>query len=351
MNAVEGRLRQRIRSEGPIPFAFFMEEALYGEGGYYTRSELAIGPEGDFVTGSSFSLLFGEATARILQRLDGVLGRAADFLEAGYGSGDHLRAVLENVGGEAARRVWGWERRPPSLPVPARSLDDLEEIGEGSVDGLIFSYELFDALPVHRLVRRQAGLGELWVELGEDGSFRFVEGELSDAELSRLLPDSGASLEPGQIADLAPGWQPLYRQLAERLGRGLLVTFDYGFERERLLDSRVRYHGTLACYRHQRVHRDPFAQVGKQDLTAHVDFSALRAAGEEVGLQTIALTPQARWLGASGIFEGLAEAEPERRLEAMTLLDPGGMGEEIRVLVQGRGIDPAEVFDLAILTG
>ncbi len=99
------------------------------------------------------------------------------------------------------------------------------------------------------------------------------------------------------------------------------------------------------------MHRDPFAQVGEQDLTAHVDFSALRAVGEEVGLQTIALTPQARWLGASGIFEGLAEAEPERRLEAMTLLDPGGMGEEIRVLVQGRGIDPAEVFDLAILTG
>jgi SAM-dependent MidA family methyltransferase len=189
------------------------------------------------------------------------------------------------------------------------------------------------------------------VDLGEDDSFRFVEGELSEPALSGLLPDGGTSLEPGQIADFAPGWQPLYRQLAERLGRGLLVTFDYGFESERLLDSRVRYLGTLACYRHQRVHRDPFTQVGEQDLTAHVDFSSLRAAGEQLGLETIAFTPQARWLGASGIFEGLAGAEPERRLEAMTLLDPGGMGEEIRVLVQGRGVDPGELLDLETLTG
>jgi SAM-dependent MidA family methyltransferase len=351
MTAVEQRLRQRIRADGRIPFAVFMEEALYGEGGYYTQGALPIGRSGDFVTGSSYSPLFGEATARILRRLDGVLGRPADFLEAGYGSGSHLRAVLADLGPKQTRRIWGWERQPRSLPAPARALSELAEIGKGLVEGLIFSYELFDALPVHRLIRRQEGLGELWVDLGEDDSFRFVEGELSDPGLSDLLAGGGTSLQPGQIADLAPGWRPLYRQLAECLGRGLLVTFDYGFENERLLDPRVRYLGTLACYRHQRVHRDPFIQVGEQDLTAHVDFSSLRAVGEQVGLETITLTPQARWLGASGIFEGLAEADPERRLEAMTLLDPEGMGEEIRVLVQGRGIEAGELFDLETLTG
>jgi SAM-dependent MidA family methyltransferase len=351
MTAVEERLRDRIRSDGPIPFAVFMEEALYGEGGYYTRNNLAIGTDGDFVTGSSYSPLFGEATARTLHRLDGVLGRPADFLEAGYGSGTHLLAMMESLGEDGDRGVWGWDRYPRSLPAPARSIGHLDEIDGGVVDGLILSYELFDALPVHRLIRRQQGLGELWVDLGEDDSFRFVEGELSEPGLSRLLELGESSLEPGQIADLAPGWRPLYRQLAERLGRGLLVTFDYGFELPRLLDPRVRYHGTLACYRRQRVHRDPFMQIGEQDLTAHVDFTALRAAGEDVGLETIAFTPQARWLGASGIFEGLEEAPPGRRLEAMTLLDPGGMGEEIRVLVQGRGVDPAEIFDLETLTG
>lgn len=349
MTAVEDRLRRRIRAQGSIPFADFMEEALYGEGGYYTREEMPIGRSGDYVTGSSYSPLFGEATARVLQRLDSVLGRSADLLEAGYGSGEHLRAVLTALGVDDERRVWGWDRRPRSLPAPVRSIDDLEEIPAGSVDGLIFSYELFDALPVHRLIRRRTGLGELWVDLDDDGAFRFVEGELSEPGLSGLLEGGETVLKPGQITDLAPGWRPLYQRLAERLGRGLLVTFDYGFERERLLDFRVRYLGTLACYRQQRVHRDPFVEIGEQDITAHVDFSSFRTIGEELGLETIAFTPQARWLGASGIFNGLASAEPERRLEAMTLLDPGGMGEEIRVLVQGRGVDPGELFDREIL--
>lgn len=345
------RLRQRIRSQGPISFATFMDEALYGEGGYYARDELPIGRQGDFVTGSSYSPLFGEATARVLRRLDGVLARAADFLEAGYGSGAHLRAVLDTLDEGEPRRLWGWERCPRPLPAAVHSVRRLEEIGAGAVEGLIFSYELFDALPIHRLIGREEGLGELWVDLAEEGSFRFVEGELSDPALSGLLPDGGAALQTGQIADLAPGWGPLYQQLAELLGRGLLVTFDYGFERERLLDARVRPLGTLACYRHQQVHRDPFLQVGRQDLSAHVDFSVLQAAGEKVGLETIALTRQARWLGATGIFDNLEESAQARRLEAMTLLDPAGMGEEIRVLVQGCGVDPRELFDLEILRG
>ena len=91
MSTVEDRLRALIEVEGPITFARFMEEALYGEGGYYCRENLAIGVAGDFITGSSYSSLFGRATARLLGRLDGVLGRPADFLEVGYGDGSHLR--------------------------------------------------------------------------------------------------------------------------------------------------------------------------------------------------------------------------------------------------------------------
>src|SRR6202035_1269028 len=133
------------------------------------------------------------------------------------------------------------------------------------------------------------------------------------------------------------------------LGRGLLVTCDYGFERPRLLDARVRQYGTLACYTRQTVHRNPFVRVGEQDLTAHVDFSALMRAGEEEELATVALTPQALWLTACGLFEELAGADAETRQQAMALLDGEGMGEEIRVLVQARGVDAAEVLDLEML--
>jgi SAM-dependent MidA family methyltransferase len=187
------------------------------------------------------------------------------------------------------------------------------------------------------------------VDLDAEGGFVWHEGELSDPALPGLL--GGTALEPGQVADLAPGWVPLYRELAGRLGRGLLVTCDYGYERDRLLDPRVRRHGTLACYTRQRVHRNPFVLVGEQDLTAHVDLTALRRAGEEAGLTTVALTRQALWLASCGLFADLAEAGPEARQSAMALLDGEGMGEEIRVLVQARGVEVEGLFEPALPPG
>jgi SAM-dependent MidA family methyltransferase len=337
-------LRERIRAAGPIPFAAFMEEALYGEAGYYNRPDPPIGEAGDFVTGASLSPLFGRATARLLRRLDRALGRPADLFEAGYGTGAHLGNVVAALSGEA-RRVLAWDRVARPAPPGVEVTERLDEVGP--VDGLIFSYELFDALPVHRLVGREDGVGELWVDLDSEGGFTWKEAELSDPALPNLL--AGSRLEPGQIADLAPGWVPLYREIAERLGRGLLVTCDYGFERERLLDVRIRRHGTLACFSRQRVHRNPFVLIGEQDLTAHVDFTALIRAGEEAGLTTVALTRQALWLTACGLFDDLQDATPEARQEAMALLDGEGMGEDIRVLVQAKGIDPGEVLDLRML--
>lgn len=328
----------------PLPFAAFMEQALYGKGGYYRRESLAIGAEGDFVTGSSLSSLFGRATARLLQRLDAALDRPAELFEAGYGTGAHLAHVLSSFE-RKGRRVQGWDRVPRPLPAGATPVADLGEIADGSIEGLIFSYELFDALPVHRLIGRADGsVGELWVDRGEDVGFAWREGELSGPALLDLLRDPDAKLQPGQIADLAPGWAPLYGELSRKLGRGLLVTCDYGDERQRLLDPRVRMHGTLACYSRHRMHRNPFVLVGEQDLTAHVDFTTLRCTGEAAGLTTFAFTCQALWLAACGLFEDLQDASAETRLAAMALLDGEGMGEEIRILVQARGIDPEEVL-------
>jgi len=344
------RLRARIAGGGAIPFSDFMEEALYGEGGYYRRGELPIGEAGDYVTGSSLSPLFGRATGRLLARLDAATGQPADFFEAGFGTGAHIsaaRSVFENAAG---RRFLAWDRVPRPAPAGVETVAELEGLGEGSIAGMIFSYELFDALPVHRLIGlSNGGLGELWVELDDDGGFAWREGELSDPALAGLL--GGAALAPGQVADLAPGWAPLYRRLARRLGRGLLVTCDYGFPRERLLDARIRPHGTLAAYSRQRVHRNPFVLLGEQDLTAHVDWTALVEAGEAEGLETFALSRQARWLAACGLFEDLSGADADTRQQAMALLDGEGMGEEIRVLVQARGVDPAAVLDHALLGG
>ncbi|MEJ2085381.1 MAG: SAM-dependent methyltransferase, partial [Acidobacteriota bacterium] len=206
------------------------------------------------------------------------------------------------------------------------------------------------ALAVHRLIGRDDGsVGELWVDC-EEARFEYRPGELSKPELQQMVDRMRLELAPGQVADLSPEWRPTYGRLASCLESGLLVTCDYGFERAQLLDPRIRPHGTLACHSRQQVHRRALHDVGKQDLTAHVDFTTLREEGERLGLETLALTRQASWLVACGIFEDLEGASAEERVDARTLLDPAGMGEEIRVLVQGRGVTADSLFEVA-LTG
>lgn len=351
MSTPEERLRDRIAARGPISFAEFMAEALYGEGGYYRADRSPIGVDGDYVTGSSLSPLFGRATAELIRRLDDCLGRPADILEVGYGSGAHLRSLLEGLGESSDRRIMALERVPRPLPDSVRVLRSLDDV-PADLQGLIFSYELFDALPVHRLIgTTESSVGELWVELGPDGELRYLEGELSEPDLVQCLDPSSPGLAAGQIADVTPEWGPLYKRLAGNLQRGLLVTCDYGFERTKLLDGRVRFHGTLACYRGQRVHRDALRNVGRQDLTAHVDFTTLIEAGEAVGLETVAFTRQARWLLACDLFDQLERADLETRLQARDLLAGDGMGEEIRVLVQKAGLGIDAVVDREVLVG
>ena len=346
MASVAERLAARVAREGAIPFAVFMREALYGEGGYYRREEWPVGARGDFVTGPALSPLVARASGRLLARLDGALGRAADLLEVGYGDGSHLAALARDHGGR--RRLCGVDPAARPLPSPVEACADLAPVGPGAIEGMIFSYELFDALPVHRVVGASGGLEELWVVAAPGGGFAWEQRPLSDPRLAELLARSGARLAPGQVADVAPDGERLYAELARRLGRGLLVTCDYGFANGRLYDPRIRFHGTLACHRRHRLHRDALAAPGEQDLTAHVDFDLLRRSGERAGLVTVGLVSQALWLAACGLFSDLAEAPERQRHEAMALLDPEGMGSEIRVLVQARDLPVAGLFDLPL---
>jgi SAM-dependent MidA family methyltransferase len=346
--AVALRLAERIRRDGPLSFAAVMEDALYGEGGYYTRDPPAIGMDGDYVTGSSLSPLFGRATARVVERVAAALGTPADYVEIGYGGAEHLDTVATSLSGPRAGRLLAWDRVARWTPPGVRRLSALAELRELAVEGVVFSYELFDAVPVHRLIGRvDGGIGELLVDWREDQGFFYVESDLSSDSLHDLL--DGHALEPGQIADLAPSWRPLYRELARGLRRGLLITCDYGYERSLLLDARVRRHGTIACYSHHRVDRDALSNLGAKDLTAHVDFTALRETGEAEGLTTVAWTRQAPWLVAAGIFDEIAATGAPASAQARMLLDGEGMGEEIRVLIQSVGLETSAVFDVAAL--
>lgn len=328
---VADALVRRIGERGPIPFAQFMELALYGNGGYYAVDRPRIGRHGDFLTASR-SRLFAATTARLLGVLDECLGEPAQMLEVGYGDGRHL----DHLARAGRAHLSGHDRVQRPLP---EGVDWTPHPPDARVRGMVFSYELFDALPVHRLVSRHGEMAELWVGIEEDGEsarpFTWLEQPLSDPELVELV--EGVELKDGQIVDATLAWRDLYRQLADTLSEGLLVTCDYGYQRRQLMDPRVRRHGTLACYRHHTVHRDPFVDVGRQDLTAHVDFTTLIDAGETAGLRTLGLFKLAEWMTALGIFDDLQAADRETTTEAQLLLDPAGMGSEIKVLVQARG--------------
>jgi SAM-dependent MidA family methyltransferase len=236
-----------------------------------------------------------------------------------------------------------------------RSLGDLPP----AAARLAISNELFDAQPFARLVRRGPELRELTV-VDRDGELDWGE-RTAEARYVAYFAERGIELDDGQFADVSLDWTSLYDEICRFVARGLIVTFDYGYPQETLFRSRIRRYGTAAAYSRQRVSRDLLANPGKQDLTAHINFTDLIRAGERAGFTTLFFDRQAKFLLALGATDHelfrpvLSEAEGpidevsaasiadgvdllDRRDEARRLVLPDGIGEDIRVLVQGRGV-------------
>jgi SAM-dependent MidA family methyltransferase len=340
------RLRDRIAREGPISFYAFMEAALYDpEEGYYARGA-AIGEGGDFLTSPHVSAAFAAALARLFAVETHELEGELDFVEVGAGEGRfledfahalarlapelHGRLRLTAVeASEAARR----RLAARSIEPAPRILEDAEALAPGSVRGWIFSNELYDALPVVRVEGSEAGLNELRVGAGPRG-FEWTAAPAA-GEWREHLARLGISLAPGQRGEIAPDAASLHRRLAGALERGSIVTFDYGHPARILYHPFARPQGTLAVHRGGRRGGDPLERPGEVDLTAHVDWDVLLAAGEEQGLAADRLMRQGMFLSEIGILDFVrSDAEKWR---VFRLLDPEGMGEAISVLVQRKG--------------
>ena len=350
MAAVADRLRERIAREGPISFADFMEAALYDpEGGYYARGA-AIGEGGDFVTSPSISPAFAGTLARLFAVEAGDLEGDVNFVEVGAGRGQFLEdftrqlaqidpalfervrltAVETSAAGREAIAARGIKPAP-------RILASVEELKEGSIRGWIFSNELYDALPVVRVMGSAEGLQELRVGLeGEKFAWKAVP---AASFLRAHLDALGIVLESGQKAEMAPGAAGLHRRLARALSRGWLVVFDYGHPARVLYHPFARPEGTLSVHSGGRRGGDPLEDPGSHDLTAHVNWDLLLSAGEAEGLHTDRLMRQGLFLAEAGIFDFVASDAEKWRV--FRLVDPGGMGEEISVLVQSKGVTTA----------
>jgi SAM-dependent MidA family methyltransferase len=340
-----GVIRNLLRDHD-LPFRDFVELALYHpQLGYYAKRAR---PEADYVTSPRLSPLFavtlGKLVSEFTSRVDDDVSTVVDI---GCGDGSLINSLLECGGHAAALRYYGVDRSLDRLKPEARNFNAhfVRTLDEVPRDGahLILANELFDAFPFARLVQRDEHLHELWV--GDvEGQLDWTEHE-APGPYEDYFAARGITLDNGQFADVSLEWEAYYRDISRFVKRGMIVTFDYGFPQEQLFQSRVRRFGTAAAYHAQRVTRDLLASPGEQDLTAHINFTDLIRAGEESGFRTLFFDRQAKFLLALGAGEDpLIQTAPrsiedlQQREDARRLVLPDGIGEDIRVLVHGRGL-------------
>ena len=296
-----------------MTFARYMELALYAPGlGYYMRDADRIGATGDYYTSSHLHPLFGEMIARQLDEMATVLGGAFTVVEQGAGKGALAYDVLSALGrGTAAAGRLSYvivERSPAMVARQRRLLDPwaasgavqwAEALPAAPIEGCILSNELVDAFPVHRVVRRDGRLAEVYVDAAADGLVETI-GPPSTPELEAYLARVGATLIEGQCADINLAALDWMRGVGRALGRGFALTVDYGYPADELFAPHRR-RGTLLAYSRHRTNEAFYDRIGRQDLTAHVDFQALKRAAGAAGAQVFGPIDQGRWLTALGI--------------------------------------------------
>jgi SAM-dependent MidA family methyltransferase len=347
----------RIRAEideagGSIPFARFMELALYEpQHGYYRAERRGPGREGaDFLTAPETHPIFGAALALQIEEIRARLGDPGEFVVREYAAGGGALAEAVLRGLRPGVRYEAIELNPfrrAELKARVPVAHAFAAAPSAEFEGVVLANELLDAFPVHRVVVREGSLREIRVGW-TDGAFADVEADPSTPALAARLAAEGIALGEGQQAEISLALEPWLAEIAASLARGAVIVVDYGYAATDLYSGR-RGAGTLLGYRGHRVVDDPYANVGRQDLTAHVDFSAVEDIARSHGLDVLGRTSQAEFLvgvGAQELVERV-RSDPGTRLEDWLalraglgrLLDPRATGA-FGVLVLGRGIAP-----------
>jgi SAM-dependent MidA family methyltransferase len=338
-------IRAKIQQDGPVTFRDFMEMALYHpQFGYYSVSRPRLGEGGDFYTSAYLTGLFGELLAHQFEEMWQALGRGPfTIVEYGAGSGLLCRDILSRLRENAAlykklnyfiieKSCAMRERERQLLSGKVEWRGSIREIGE--VTGCIFSNELVDNFSVHRVVMEDE-LMEIYV--GYDGdlieSLRPAPEMLKDY-LTRL----GVKLPKGYRAEINLEATRWIQEVGEALTRGWVMTIDYGYSAASLYSKRS---GTLACYRRHRVNYCPYEFIGEQDITSHVNFSALDHWGRSKGLELGGYTDQIHFLQGLGLAGRLRNreekgmGETDRRQLQTFLME---MGQKFKVLIQHKGV-------------
>ncbi|MFK7996626.1 MAG: class I SAM-dependent methyltransferase [Granulosicoccus sp.] len=343
-------------SGGAISFSEYMNCALYEPGlGYYMAGAPKLGAEGDFITAPEVSPLFGQCLAVQITQVLGDVG--SSVLELGAGSG---RLALSIISALHSRPDFKYFILEPSAELIQRQQQllrsQLPDEAMASVtwldslpatfDGVVLANEVMDALPVERFQVASGKLQQLCVT----DSLSFEARPASDAVIKAVAAieaDIGTALPDGYKSEVSMLLAPWTASLAAMLGEGVVLLIDYGYPRTEYYSSE-RNLGTLACYYRHRTHDDPFYLPGLQDITAHVDFTAVVEAGLANELELIGYASQSAFLFDNDLLE-LADSrrdtlnsEMDRIMlarEIKTLTLPGEMGERFQVMALGKGYD------------
>jgi SAM-dependent MidA family methyltransferase len=363
--SVREQIEREIRQRGPMPFSRYMQICLYDPtAGYYSRNAEQFGKAGDFYTSSDVHAVFGRLLARQFDKMWQALDRPPEMeiLELGPGRGLFARDVLDWSGKKFhdffASLTYTLQESSPALRAKLRdTLENHLASGKAIISGesaeerptihrslpidrplIVFANEFFDALPVEIL----GTAGKLHVAF-ENNRLHEIWLPPLDEELEFLArygvhPEAGERVE---VPILAQNW---IGQIAHAISRGLLLIIDYGYTRNEQLAGRHR--GTLMAYRHHSASPDPYQAPGEQDLTVHVNFTALSVACEQAGMQVEKLLTQSQFLMGIGERNQFADAfedcrVPQERakvaLQLKHLVTPVGMGENFQVLIARRG--------------
>ena len=350
ISGAEREIRARISRSGAITFAEFMELALYHPDGYYSRDS-RVGARGDYFTSPTLHPAFGALIAIQLEVMWDTLGRPSPFWIVEPGAGDGRLATDLLSFADAQLCEFAGALRYVEIDRAAHDAQSdfgsrvsrlrAEGLPLGGIVGCVVSNELFDAFPVHRFRVAGGRVEEMYVSLDSDGRFREAYGPPSTERIAERLAALPRRLPDGFRGEVNLGIGDWMSEAAASLDRGYVLTIDYGYEEEELY-SDARRRGTFQTYYKHVDGSSPYQRVGRQDMTAHVDFSALIAEGVKAGLRPAFLTTQAEFLVSLG-FEAMLASVRERDMERAAkvanlramgeLVKPDGLGG-FRVLVQ-----------------
>lgn len=356
------RLRARISQQGPITFRQWMAAALYDQrDGYYCRADRTPqGHAGDYRTAPETSPLFAATFAFYFSKLFADLKwpPSLTIFESGAGSGEFAHGVLNSLRTNSPEvlAVTNYvidEVSPPARRRAAARLAEfsdrvtfrrLVDIDTPATAGIVFSNEVLDAFPVHRVIKRDGNLRELCVALNQNSDFVWVQCDL-EKSVAEYCERAGINLSEGQIAEINLDAEQFVARAAGLLDRGYVVTVDYGAERNDLLGDPNRHQGTLRSFRRHQLIDDVLARPGEQDLTTTIDWTQIKETGDRFGLRTLRLERLDQFLLGQGLISLLMEMttsthDSAEALQLTTssreLILPTGLAASFQVCVQER---------------